>query len=255
VGNLLTNGDFEQPGGTPSSLSGAAVSGASAAPDWTTRNNSQGTTATDILASTAPEGGKQMLHVCTTGQHNGIVQVFGPQGTGPTKVKSSALVYVLRGQVGMGTGNGGDTSDRDALSTTVDQWELLQAANGISPANEFIVYATDPAGACFYVDGASVTAVPALSIIGQATGEVLGHPPQFAIEVQGDGFTGPATVVVRRGSAGGGIVVQGTGNLIGNVMEFSKRATNVACGDTLWADATDNATGAVATTSFPVDCP
>jgi hypothetical protein len=38
--------------------------------------------------------------------------------------------------------------------------EQLQAANGVQPANEFIVYAADgnpaPEGACFYVDAANV---------------------------------------------------------------------------------------------------
>jgi len=36
------------------------------------------------------------------------------------------------------------------------RWEHLAAPNGGTPANEFIVYATSPAGACFHVDDASV---------------------------------------------------------------------------------------------------
>jgi hypothetical protein len=66
------------------------------------------------------------------------------------------MVFVLNGQVGMGTGNGGDTVPFDRISNISDKWELLTAPNGVSPANEFIVYAISPGGADYYVDNASV---------------------------------------------------------------------------------------------------
>ena len=100
-----------------------------------------------------------MIHVCTTGENNGLVQVFLPQNSGPQHARSSVWVFVIRGQVGMGTGNGGSTSDHDAVSAHVGQWEELQAPNGVHPANEFIVYATSPRGACFYIDDATVIGV------------------------------------------------------------------------------------------------
>jgi predicted secreted acid phosphatase len=56
----------------------------------------------------------------------------------------------------MGTGNGGDTGDHDAVSTATGAWEELTAPNGVPPANEFIVYAVSAGGACYYVDNASV---------------------------------------------------------------------------------------------------
>jgi hypothetical protein len=98
-----------------------------------------------------------MLHICTTGGSNGIVQVFLPHNTGAQHAKSSVWVFVVRGKVGMGTGNGGSTGI-DVQSTTVGRWEELQAPNGTAPANEFIVYSVLPGGACYYIDDASVMA-------------------------------------------------------------------------------------------------
>jgi hypothetical protein len=130
--------------------------GQSAAPNWTTWNNADAVTTTDILASTAPDVGSQMLHVCTTGQGCGLVQQYQATGTGPAQVTSTVSVFVVRGKVGMGTGNGGNTSANDAVSTVTGTWEQLTAPNGISPANEFIVYAVSAGGACYYIDNASV---------------------------------------------------------------------------------------------------
>jgi hypothetical protein len=154
--NLLDNGDFEGPAGAPTVLAGTGIPGGSAAPGWTTWNNVEALTTTDILPSTAPGGGSHMLHVCTTGQDCGLVQQYQATGSGPAHVISSVSVLVVRGQVGMGTGNGGDTGEHDAVSTATGTWEQLTAPNGVSPANEFIVYAVSPGGACYYVDNASV---------------------------------------------------------------------------------------------------
>jgi predicted methyltransferase len=70
-----------------------------------------------------------MLHVCTTGPLCGIVQTFGATGTGPASVASAVWVFVVRGVVGMGVGDGGNTG-LDVRSSTQGQWEQLQAANG-----------------------------------------------------------------------------------------------------------------------------
>jgi hypothetical protein len=94
-----------------------------------------------------------MIHVLATSSESGIVQVFGPFNTGPAQAVSSVWVYVVHGQVCLGTGNGGNTHC-DAFSTATGQWELLQAPNGVSPANELIVYASSAGGAEFYADNA-----------------------------------------------------------------------------------------------------
>ena len=69
------------------------------------------------------------------------------------KVTSAVWVFVVRG---MDVSDGGQTGP-DVLSTTQGQWEQLQAANGVEPGNEFIVYVADaaPESACFYIDAAA----------------------------------------------------------------------------------------------------
>lgn len=158
--NLLKNPGFELlPVKPPTRLVGnnppAGKAGGSAADPWTVWNNNPGVTTTDILPSTRPGGGTHMLHVCTTGPLNGIVQQFMPS---TPHTMSSVWVFVLRGQVGMGTGDAGNTHPHDARSQHQGTWEQLPpSANGVSPANEFIVYAISPEGACYYVDGATVS--------------------------------------------------------------------------------------------------
>ena len=58
--------------------------------------------------------------------------------------------------MGIGTGNGGNLSDQDAMSTKTGKWERLHAPNGVDPANDFVVYAISEDGACSYVDDTSV---------------------------------------------------------------------------------------------------
>lgn len=58
----------------------------------------------------------------------------------------------------MGTGDDGNTL-LDATSTKTYQWEQLRAPNGVSPANEFIVYSASRDGAWYFVADASVIEV------------------------------------------------------------------------------------------------
>ena len=111
---------------------------------------------TDLQPSTLPiPGSRRMLHVSTTIDTAGLVQVFAPQDTGPARVESAAWVYVLRGEVAIGTGNGGNTGF-DARTAERARWIRLSAPNGVSPANEYIIYAASPGGAEFFVAAASV---------------------------------------------------------------------------------------------------
>jgi hypothetical protein len=57
MANLLKNHGFEAAAQAPTVLTGSSVPGGSAAPEWTTRNGSPATTATDVLPSTRPGGG------------------------------------------------------------------------------------------------------------------------------------------------------------------------------------------------------
>ncbi|HYV49578.1 MAG TPA: hypothetical protein VFA20_32185 [Myxococcaceae bacterium] len=163
--NYLANPSFQNVGPLGSSttvtLSAPGGAGASAADQWTLFMNNPGTIRTNLQPSTRPFDFTNMIHVLTTAPGDGLVQVFLPYNSGPTKVIASAMVYVVRGQVAIGTGNGGGTG-YDAFSTTTGAWELIRAENRGIPANEFIIYATSPGGAEFYVDYASVYFSPNL---------------------------------------------------------------------------------------------
>lgn len=161
----LQNPSFQNvgPNGSSTSVTVAVPGGAgnSAAASWTLFANTPGTIRTNLQASTRPFDTTNMIHVWTNGDRNGLVQVFGAFNSGPTKIIAKAMVYVVSGKVGIGTGNGGNTG-LDAVSQTTGQWELIQADNGVIPANEFIIYAANPGGAEFYVDYATVTFSPNL---------------------------------------------------------------------------------------------
>jgi hypothetical protein len=163
--NYLANPSFQNVGPLGPSmsvtLSAPGGAGASAADQWTLFMNNPGTIRTNLQPSTRPFDFTNMIHVYSTAQNNGLVQVFLPYNSGPTKVIASAMVYVVSGQVGIGTGNGGGTQI-DAVSTTTGAWQLIRAENHSIPANEFIIYATSPGGAEFYVDYANVYFSPNL---------------------------------------------------------------------------------------------
>jgi hypothetical protein len=149
--NVLSNPSFST-GGPASSITGAPVPGPSAAPPWTTWNNSAATTTTRHVP--AFKGRTGVIHVKTSGEANGLVQVWKPINTGPSKVMHSAVIYVVSGKVGMGTGNGGNTGVT-AFTTGTGQWETIRGVNSVCPANETIIYSTG-GPAEFYVDFASV---------------------------------------------------------------------------------------------------
>lgn len=122
---------------------------------------------TDLLVGPLPQLGSPSAHLIhvRTQLFNpegagfplaGIVQVFLPRDTGPSRVLASVWVYVVRGQAGMGVGNGGDTDPHSVLSSKVGEWEQLVTLNTVAPANEFVLYSTDPNGGEFYSDNAIV---------------------------------------------------------------------------------------------------
>ena len=149
--NVLSNPDFAAGGGV-TSFSGTGGGGNSASPSWTVFNNTAGLTKTEHLASFAGRSG--VIHVTTAGGSNGLVQVWAPINTGPSKVVTGATIYVRSGKVLIGTGNGGNTG-ANAFTSGTGQWESIRGPNQVCPANETIIYsAGGPAD--FYVDFASV---------------------------------------------------------------------------------------------------
>jgi hypothetical protein len=186
--NFLKNPGFETvgPNGNPVTEITQAPGGAnwSAAADWTMFTNTAGYIYSRVLPTARPGASGNMLQVNTLGWGNGIAQVYLPN-SGPQKVIAGAWVFVLRGKVGMGTGNGGNTS-MDTFSQTTGQWEYLTASNGVSPAGTFIIHSADPGGAEFFVDEASVVEAP--NLLKNADFDVLGgnvNPVTTSVSVPG----------------------------------------------------------------------
>lgn len=163
--NLVPNGGFEKPApgvppGTPRNYTdfcGNAVS--SAAADWMVSIDVCGGNLTSTLEpSTAPAGGKYMMHIVTDSINSGIAyDSFANQA----RTLSSVWVYVNSGCVGIGTGNAAFTVDTDEITCETGTWiEFFKVPNSGSPANTFVVYAFPATGADFYVDNARVVAVP-----------------------------------------------------------------------------------------------
>jgi hypothetical protein len=139
----------------------------------------------DLLFATAPGLLTQPLHIMHvraetvnpsgfgTPNGTGLVQVFDPAGT-VSRALSSALVYVVKGQVGLGSGFQGSFS-LNAHSSTLGQWERLTAINVNAPVTEFVIYGSDPGGSEFYVQNAVVC--PANSDLELAACEAELGPP------------------------------------------------------------------------------
>ena len=158
--NLLTNPAFTQAAAgqpNPTSLTGRSTGGLTPSAGWTTWVNPQATISVAREPSDRPGSTGDMLHVTADNSGCGIVQTFLPHSdTGPDRITASAWVRTVRGGVCIGTGNGGDTG-ADTSTETAGQWQLIEAANGVSPANEFIIYAATDGGAEYYVDSPAVS--------------------------------------------------------------------------------------------------
>lgn len=186
LANVLNNPGFAT-GGAPSTITGAPVPGSSAAPPWTTWNNSAATTTTNHLPLFMGHSG--VIHVKTTGAGNGLVQVWAPINTGPSKVTHSAIVFVKSGKVGIGTGNGGNTGV-SAVTSSKNQWETIRGVNSVCPANETIIYSVD-GPAEFYVDTAAV------EIISKEPCDTGGKVIGAKLEAIPDEYKGPCPVKIK----------------------------------------------------------
>ena len=154
--NLVANPDFtlarRQP---PPVLTGSAVSGQAAAENWGLWNNPATSTTSRVEPTTRPRGTGWMLRVSTGAGGCGLVQQWAATGSGPAAARAEAWVYVVRGSVTLGSGNGGNTSG-DTVSSTVGRWEQLTAPAGHGPVNEVILYAVPADGGEFLVDFVAV---------------------------------------------------------------------------------------------------
>jgi len=166
--NLLVNGGFNKPAAAVPA--GTVVSytdlcnapGNSAAADWEVYVNGCANISTELVPSTLAGTKGYMMHVVVSGGSSGI----GQSATfDQTNTLASAWVYINSGCVSIGTGDGGDTGIDEATCETGRWFHFIQVPNGVSPANEVIVYSLIPAystitGADFYVKNASVVTAP-----------------------------------------------------------------------------------------------
>ena len=152
--NLSSNGSFETvgPNGPLTTWAASGSSNAAAAAGWSMVSPfGAANLSTQQDSFQAPNGGSKTLHVVTDRQSSGIVQVLGPLGSGPSSTVATVQVYVTRGQVGFGVGDGGNTG-LGTVSTTTGRWETLVVPNHSTASNEIILYATSVGGADFYID-------------------------------------------------------------------------------------------------------
>jgi hypothetical protein len=153
--NLLVNPGFDTPSGPELGLvhSGYLLVGESAADEWYVFHNTPGDTKTELVRSEISDG--YMLRVDTHGPSNGIEHILGAPGTGPVCVTHGAWIYLKRGSIFIGAGNGGSTGP-DRFYDTLGEWEYVEATNTTCPVSLFIVYAAEAGGAEFYIEKASV---------------------------------------------------------------------------------------------------
>jgi hypothetical protein len=158
--NLLANPSFEQAGATGPYWHSGVPGTSPAAAGWTTYMQPvpNPVMTEDLLPPPpgAPAGaGTRMLHVTDNG-YGGIVQAFMKPGAGPAHGSFSVWVFVVRGSVRAGLGNGGSTSLTSAAAPE-GVWTQLSGHESTTPVNEFVVYGTEPGYNDYYVDLASVT--------------------------------------------------------------------------------------------------
>jgi hypothetical protein len=179
AGDMLINPGFDTASGLgPTAFSGLSDGGLSSAAAWRVWNNTQALTTTDQVASTDPFGGGAATHVVTGGAENGLFQFVAANSVNFVSVD----VFLLSGTFELGLGQSGYYA-ATAKTSLHDQWVHLTASYPPLPlagspfpnqiGNEIFLYATNGAGAEFYVDNAfaGTRAVPepaswALMILG-----------------------------------------------------------------------------------------
>jgi hypothetical protein len=161
--NVLANPGFDAVGPRGPSTLDVGVVGAgsfnySAAASWTLYLNVLGNIATEELPADSMGAHGGALRVSITSDDGGIVQYFGPGGI-PGAAVITARVYVLKGQVAIGAGDGGSATLTE-VSTTTGAWELIRTAESNRPVTEVAIYSTG-GPAELIVDEVSVRPCPA----------------------------------------------------------------------------------------------
>jgi hypothetical protein len=145
--NLLENSDFSRPGESRSTQVERRGASPSAAAVWQILNE-RGTVSTSLVPSPRRPGGNA-LHVVATRGGSGIRQAWSRQNRRPA-ARTTAMVFVHRGRVCIGTGSG--TLMQNACTTTTGRWERLEGISESCPARITTLTAATANGADFVVD-------------------------------------------------------------------------------------------------------
>jgi hypothetical protein len=110
-----------------------------------------------------------VLRVKTTGKGNGVYQTLDPMAIGPPDT-AGVHVLVVKGQVGVGTGDRGDT----LILTEKREWRWHQVKrqNSGVPAKQFVIFAAELENECGYAE--FYVAVP--SVLDDSTTNLLKNP-------------------------------------------------------------------------------
>lgn len=181
--NFVTNAGFEAPSGGATSASFIAGGGVSAAPDWQLYNNTFAVTSSRVLASTAPNGEDQMLHITTGGGDNGVYQYFAGAAQYAT-----VNVRVLSGTVALYLYLNGNQQTGSAFSGASTGWQTLSLNTGAANSNEIVIYSVS-GPAEFYVDNAYAS-----NVAPPPTG--VPEPSAWALMIVG--FGGAGALLRRR---------------------------------------------------------
>ncbi|MEA2464013.1 MAG: hypothetical protein QOJ98_1760 [Acidobacteriota bacterium] len=139
------------PAGTPMAFAGIGEA-PSAAEDWTILN-AAGETTTRVELS-ARRQRVHDIHVAATRAGGGIKYKW-PAAQYASRVESVVWVYVKRGRISIGSGNGRPPM-ANAYSKKTGQWERLEAVNESCPAKMIVIQAASDDGAEFIVDSVRV---------------------------------------------------------------------------------------------------
>jgi hypothetical protein len=108
----------------------------------------QGTMCIPILNKQAGN----MMHVITVDGVSSSV-AFNPIVPEYKTVKVSCWIYVVKGKVGIGAGNAGN-SGISAWTSGTCKWEYLETTNSVSPANNLVIGTNEASE--WYIDDVSV---------------------------------------------------------------------------------------------------
>lgn len=141
-GHLIARGDFD----TTNRLLNGDFAGGRA--HWRV-TAAQHSPVTVMVVPSTRRAGANALRVIASGGDSGVFQLW----TKPPvpRARTTAWVYVVRGQVYVGTGSG-QPPMRNVLSAGTGRWEKLEAVSESCPADRTVVFSASPEGAEFILD-------------------------------------------------------------------------------------------------------